>query len=61
LINLLSFPSVMHLPTYVDRINRFLLSTHETKLKIAFDLYDTNDDGKLCFVDLFNGLKRLPK
>ena len=59
IISLLGFPTAMHIQNYVERLNKFLLSDNHAKIKLAFDLYDTNNDGKICLVDLFRDLKNL--
>lgn len=49
----------MHIANYVEKINKFILSERTVKLRIAFDFYDQNNDGKVCLVDLFRNFKGL--
>eukprot|EP00347_Sterkiella_histriomuscorum_P022966 403336461 len=59
IIQYFNFNNAMRLPNYLEKLNKFLWSDMQTKLKFCFDLYDHNTDGKICLVDLFKSLKLL--
>lgn len=57
-MNFLVFPILCGLPKYVSIVNGFLQLDRQLKIKVAFYLYDVNDDHELCYNDMF-GLLRL--
>ena len=49
----------MRMHNYIEKINKFLLSEVTSKMKLCFDLYDRNSDGKICIVDIYRTLNEL--
>ena len=58
-MHFLDFSYIITYRTYCNTIDRFLKRDNSEKLRLAFMIYDRNDDGYICQNDIFESLSIL--
>lgn len=53
------FHSGMRYTNFIERLNKFLMTERHYKMQFCFELFDYNNDGKICEVDLHRSMSHL--